>query len=325
MKRLIAIVCVLSACGGLAVDPALLMRTHTDPSRMRAQYGANSWHFATGFLRGGETAFTAIAWIRLHDTSTIASFGSQWSIEAARATREGGAVLPAIREVSVAGSNDGGTFADPHYACPELLADQWGYGCYAVNVRTGVPLTLVIAGTERQIPASNGVMQAFNVQGSAADYSWSLSSDWADDVEFGFAVNPLVEFFGQTGQIRWGGFYGSEREGAIEMAPITNEWMMCVAQARIVGGTVVDRMAAFTWGGENFPPGVSAHAASRASFAHDARVSFFTLHFAGVYFTKDVYGFKIFDRWLTDDELRNVRDLDMFEMQRRGMSRWRND
>lgn len=26
---------------------------------------------------------------------------------------------------------------------------------------------------------------------------------------------------------------------------------------------------------------------------------------------------------ISDDELRNVRDLDMFEMQRRGMTRWR--
>ena len=39
----------------------------------------------------------------------------------------------------------------------------------------------------------------------------------------------------------------------------------------------------------------------------------------------DVYGEKIFPQWLDDDQLRNVRDLDMFEMRRRGFTRWRND
>lgn len=324
MKRLVAIVCLLSS-SCWAVDTSLLMRTHTDPSRMRAAYGENDWCFATGFLQGGETAFTAVVWVRFHSPSNVASFCSQWSIEAARATREGGAELPAIREVSTAGSNDGDTFSDPQYACPEIIADQWGYGCYAVNVRTAVPLTLVIAGTERQIAASNGVMQAFNVLGSAADYSWSLSSDWAEDVEFGFAVNPMVEFFGQAGQINDTRFFGESYLGAIAMAPMTNEWVMCVAQARIAGEKAYDRIAAFTWAAENFPPGEGVNDASRPTFAKDARVSFLSMHLSSVDFRKDVYGFKIFDRWLTDDELRNVRDLDMFEMQRRGMSRWRND
>lgn len=38
---------------------------------------------------------------------------------------------------------------------------------------------------------------------------------------------------------------------------------------------------------------------------------------------RDFYGMKCFPWCLSDDELRNVRDLDMFEMQRRGMTRWR--
>ena len=35
------------------------------------------------------------------------------------------------------------------------------------------------------------------------------------------------------------------------------------------------------------------------------------------------YGMKCFPGCLSDDELRNVRDLDMFEMRRRGYTRWR--
>ena len=34
---------------------------------------------------------------------------------------------------------------------------------------------------------------------------------------------------------------------------------------------------------------------------------------------------KLFPRCMTDDELRNVRDLDVFEMQRRGITRWKED
>ena len=97
---------------------------------------------------------------------------------------------------------------------------------------------------------------------------------------------------------------------------------MCAIQARIEGTNAIERMAQFTWDAETWPPGEGTNAASRATFAPDARVSIMWMAFGGLDVREDVYGFKIFDRWLSDDELRNVRDLDMFEMRRRGYARW---
>jgi len=331
MKRAASIFALLlsACCLNLhAVDAALLMRTHTDPSRMRGSFGVLNWQLCTGFLRGGETAFTAVCWVRFAQMGNVRinCFCSQWSLEAARATREGGAELPGTLDMTSASGARGWRFADPHYACPEDLADQWGYGCYAVNVETPTPLTVTLAGSERQVAASNGVIQAFNIQGSAADYTLAVSpADPSATYRIGFAVNPLVHFYGLMMQPDNAGFADSGWGGVPLVESISNEWTMCVAQGRVVGGNVIERLAAFTWSGETFPPGETTNGASRASFAKDARVSFYTVHFGGTDAPRDVWGFKVFDGWFTDDQLRNVRDLDMFEMQRRGMSRWRND
>ena len=328
MKWLSSIPCLLlSACCLRAADPSILLaRTHTDPSRMSGKFGVMDWPFATGFMRGGETAFTAVCWLRFRQMENVRvnAFCSQWSLEAARATREGGAALPPILDMTSASGTRGWQFSNPQYACPEILADQWGYGCYAVNVETPTALTITLAGTEKQVEASVGEVQAFNIQGTAEDYTLAVSPANPSAVyHIGFAVNPLVRFYGIMSQPDSAGFAKTEYLGSPLVPSISNEWTMCVAQGRVVGSKVIDRLVAFTWYGESFPPGETTNDASRATFAKDARVSFYSAHFCGTDAPRDIWGFKIFDRWLTDDQLRNVRDLDKFEMCRRGMTRFK--
>ena len=201
MRRAASIFVLLGALTALAVDPSLLMRTHTDPSLMFMVPNVLSVDVMTGFLGGGEEGFTAVAWIRFYPTNGIVMNvpNSLWSIEPARATREGGAELPAIMDYQTVTDNSGGTFADPHYDYREdTLEDTWQYGCYCVNIETPVDVTVTIAGAERFVAGSNGVKQAFNILGTAADYSWSVTgpTGGATPVKFGFAANPLVKFYG---------------------------------------------------------------------------------------------------------------------------------
>lgn len=332
MRRAASIFALLGALAALAVDPALLMRTHTDPSRMFAVCGVRDIDVMTGFMGGGEVGFTAVGWVRFHPMSGPVGMTvphSMWSIEPARATREGGAELPAIMDYQTVTDNSGGTFANPHYACPEGFEGQWAYGCYCVNIETPVDVTVTIAGAERFVAASNGVKQAFNILGTAADYSWSVTgpTGGATPVKFGFGVNPLVHFYCVTCQSS-DPIYdsGGDRLGAPALPNITNEWVMLTVQGKIENGVMSSRMAYFTWGGEVFPSEWNTDAVQAAHFAKDARVRISIARMGGVDLItalRDIYGMKLFPYCLSDDELRNVRDLDMFEMQRRGMTRWR--
>ena len=328
MRRAASIFALLGALAALAVDPAFLIRTHTDPSRMFAVPNVRSVDVMTAFLNGGEEGFTAVAWICFHPTNVIVVSvpHSLLSIETARATREGGAELPAIMDYQTVTDNSGGTFANPHYDYREdTLEGQWGYGCYCVNIETPVDVTVTIAGAERFVAASNGVKQAFNILGTAADYSWSVTgpTGGATPVKFGFGVNPLVPFYSVMCQPSSLGFSAEEIPGGPCVPSITNEWVMVVSQAQIVNGVMSSRMAYFTWAGEIFPSTWRTDAVQASHFAKDARVKISTMHFGGTDGVRDFYGMKLFPYCLSDDELRNVRDLDMFEMQRRGMTRWR--
>lgn len=327
-RHIVLVLGAVAALGVHAMDASMLLAgTHTDPSRMRL-VTSDTINLLTGFMDGGESAVTVVTWVRVRQRAMASTaFGTFWSVDPARATREGGAELPAIKEYAPVAATSGGSFADPHYDDCGLGGD-WQYGCYAVNVQTDVPLTLTLAGAERQIAASNGVKQAFNIQGVAADWSWSLSGASAGNVSFGFGANPLVRFFGEPAQIDGKAFAMSDREGVVRVPTITNEWFMCSFRVRLDGaGHGIERQAGFNWVAEWFPQGEATNDVTRTSFARDARVAMM-LYSAGIEeVNKDVerYGVKVFPRWLTDDELRNVRDLDMFEMQRRGFTRWRND
>ena len=113
MRRAASIFVLLGALTALAVDPALLMRTHTDPSRMFMVQNVRSVDVMTGFLGGGEEGFTAVAWIRFYPTNAVYVNAAHtlWSVKPARATREGGALLPAIMEYQTV--TDNSTLRDP--------------------------------------------------------------------------------------------------------------------------------------------------------------------------------------------------------------------
>ncbi len=327
MRRAASIFALLGALAALAVDPALLMRTHTDPSRMLAVPGVRWNDVMTAYLERDSDGFSAVGWLRIHPTNQlyITIPVTLWSVDAARPTRSGGPRIPATMEYQTVTDNSGGTFANPHYACPDALADQWQYGCYCVNIDTPVDVTVTIAGAERFVAASNGVKQVFNILGTAADYSWSVTgpTGGATPVNFGFGVNPLVKFYGINCQSDEAAYMADEGPGAPLVPNVTNEWVMAVSQAKIIDGKVIARMAYFTWGSEIFPSGWQTNEVNAACFAAGAFVRINTMHFGGLDQMRDFYGMKLFNRCLTDDELRNVRDLDMFEMQRRGMTRWR--
>ena len=69
---------LLSACSLQAVDPALLMRTRTDPTRMRFAQARTPMYHATAWLKGGETAFTHVVWLRRRETRSLgAPYSSQ--------------------------------------------------------------------------------------------------------------------------------------------------------------------------------------------------------------------------------------------------------
>lgn len=329
MRRAASIFALLGALAAFAVDPAFLMRTHTDPSRMFAVPNVRSVDVMTAFLNGGEVGFTAVAWIRFHPITGAIGQAipySMWSVDSARATREGGAELPAIMDYQTVTDNSGGTFANPHYQCPDTLQGQWGYGCYCVNIETPVDVTVTIAGAERSVAASNGVKQAFNILGTAADYSWSVTgpTGGATPVKFGFGVNPLVHFYGIMCQGSEEMFYSSEVPGGPSVPGITNEWAMVIVQSKIENGVMSSRMAYFTWATEIFPTSWQTETVQAAHFARDSRARISLCRFGGSTDNlREFYGMKIFPCCLSDDELRNVRDLDMFEMQRRGYTRWR--
>ena len=328
MRRAASIFVLLGALTALAVDSALLMRTHTDPSRMFAVPNVRYTDVMTGFLGGGEEGFTAVAWIRFHPTNRndITIPIAMWSVNPARATREGGDEIPAIMDYQTVTDNSGGTFANPHYVCPETTLDrQWQYGCHCVNIETPVDVTVTIAGAERFVVASNGVKQAFNIQGTAADYSWSVTgpTGGSTPVRFGFGVNPLVKYYNILCQSDDRVYDVGDVPGAPFVAKITNEWAMVVSQARIDNGTMQGRMAFFTWAGEIFPDTWQTNTVESSHFEKDARVWISLAYLGANDLVREFYGMKVFPHCLTDDELRNVRDLDMFEMQRRGMTRWR--
>lgn len=328
-RHIVLVLGAVAALGLHAMDASMLLAgTRTDPSRMRL-WKSDSVNLFASFMDGGEQAATAVVWVRTRRPTgmPMSQFVSFWSVDPARATREGGPELPAIKEYAPVAATSGGTFANPNYD-DRGLGGRWVYGCYVVNVQTDVPLTLTIAGAEKQIAASNGVKQVFNIQGAAADWSWSLSGASSGNVSFGFGTNPLVQFYGSPVQIANEGYGMVARGGTICASGITNEWFMCAYRLRFDGaGHVIERQAGFSWDAEWFPPGEGTNETVRTSFAKDARIAvdLYSTAITDVQQGVERYGVKVFPQWLTDDQLRNVRDLDMFEMQRRGFTRWRND
>ena len=140
---------------------------------------------------------------------------------------------------------------------------------------------------------------------------------------FGFGVNPLIEFHGLNSQPEI--MFARSAEGEILLPFITNEWVMCTARVRIENGYAREKHAAYTWETENVATNENLVATSRTSFPRNARARMQVVFIGRDNHAVDymsTWGHKFIGRWLSDDELRMVRDLDVREMQRRGEPRW---
>lgn len=312
-----------AACG--AVSPPFLMCVPEmgDPSTQREPWMVvpNANNILTCFVPRETEEYTLVCWSRcfLPEGDGMRFPAVSLSVEAARSTSEGGAGLPAVRDFAPVTLSPGGTWSmdglPTAYELPGTLRDSdWRWGCFCVNVLTATPLTITVAGTERQVPAADG-KQIFNILGSAADRSVTIAAaDPAAAVDFGIAVNPLRQFFGGATQPEEGGPPGWESD--INMS---NECTYTALCCRIVGATNCTWDAAW-----RTPSGKSGRFGgtgglwkARARFARDARISLNWFSSSPVYSSNEVYGVKWVPRWLPDEEIDRIYDADLEEIRRR--------
>lgn len=335
MKRCLPIIVVIAelAAGGAATMYWMLARPRMNP---RMSYAMNppreipyphwveSFH---GYASGGETGMTVVAWAKYttsHANLLVPPFvmGS-CTAEAARPTREGGAPLTNLVTGTVSDAQtidvSSGSWAreclPTGYAVPSTLAgSQWQYGCYCINVTTDTPLTLSVADTEIYIPATNGMVR--NVQGSSASRHVIVTPESASaSVQFGIAEMPLHQFVGaQSDCADLGGEFHTDQGGLDET------WRMFAFRARIDNGKMIVRMDGYT-------PGTRLEKVQcvtqdlfrvRSTFEKDAM---FRMNCAGFGIETITVGMcmaKMFEGWITDEQVERIRDLDVAELVRHG-------
>lgn len=278
---------------------------------------SNVNEIATFWLPEETDAFTVMVWQRSNVGPTGTRFIlAYYTAEAARSTQEGGPELPGIREFAPVSLSAGGTWSmsglPSEYEQPENFGYKWQYGCFCVNVLTQTPLTMTVAGAEKQIPASAS-KQVFNILGEADDRSVTISAaDPSAPVDFGIAVNPLIQFMGQdigdtdvfSGD--WDGINVSNRctfivlRCKIDAGHTTSTW--CGECRQTDGHSLIETRAEPLW-------------KERARFAKNARATFSWCTW-GVnpgydYRCCEVYGKKMAMRWLSDAEIDRIYDADL--------------
>ena len=282
-----------------------------------------------GYASGGETGMTVIAWMKysssLGSQKVIPPFVSgSCTAEACRATRDGGAGLTNLVTGSLADAGtidvSGGSWSmeclPTGYAVPVTLSDtQWQYGCYCINISTDTPLMLSVADTEIYIPVTNNMVR--NVQGSSASRYVIVTPESASaNVQFGIAEMPLHQFVGAQSDANGRGVGDSEDGGLAET------WRMFAFRARLDAGNMIVRMDGYTSNGHlTIPQGATLELfRARSTFEKDAM---FRLSIAGHATDSLSIGTcmaKMFDGWLSDEQVERIRDLDVQELVRHGLS-----
>lgn len=337
MKRsipIIAAIAALAACG--AATHWMLARPRMNP---RMNYALNPpreipyphWvESFRGYANGGETGMTVIAWMKYSS-----SYGQRivppfvmgsCTAEAARPTRDGGApltnlvtgTLSSAQAIDVSGGSWAMQCLPTGYAVPDTLANsQWQYGCYCINVTTDTPLTLSVADTEIYIPATNNMVR--NVQGSS-DSRWCIVTpeSASANVQFGIAETPLHQFIGAQSD----GMDDSSgvRTGVSDYGGLAEAWRMFAFRARIKDGQMIVQM-------DGYSPGTHLEEVQcvtqdlfrvRSTFEKDAM---FRLNCAGFDIETVTIGMcmaKMFEGWITDEQVERIRDLDVAELVRHG-------
>ena len=337
MKRsipIIAAIAALAACG--AATNWMLARPRMNPRMSYAMNPPQELHYphwaepTRGYAGGGETGMTMIAWMKYSTTyaeQIIPPFvmGS-CTAEAARPTREGGAPLTNLvtgtlsdaQQIDVSSGSWAMECLPTGYAVPSTLADsQWQYGCYCINVSTDTPMTLSVADTELYIPATNSMVR--NVQGSSASRYVIVTPESASaNVQFGIAEMPLHQFVGtqSDGESTEGGM----QIGANEYGGLDETWRMFAFRARIDEGKMIVQMDGYT-------PGTHLSKVQcvtqellrvRSTFEKDAMFRFSCAGCGVETLTIGICLQKMFDGWITDEQVERIRDLDILEMARQG-------
>jgi len=213
------------AAGALgAFSPlAMLARPSSDgpdPSVLMARTSSSAWPARLHPLVAttGESAPTSLtwgAWMKLSGQSArwgsvkpinAYAIGSFFCPKTSLATKEGGPSLPNLlshpdSEPLPLDANGDWTDAGVLPSSYDLDGmdvgtGDWTNGCYCVNVRTDEPVTLTVAGVQREIPASAEV-QIFNMNGLGASRDVSVHASSPDAVVYlGVAENPFRRFYG---------------------------------------------------------------------------------------------------------------------------------
>ncbi len=210
-------------------------------------------------------------------------------------------------------------------------ADVFPYGVYNVNITTDTDLTLVVGGAERAVTASDE-MQAFLIQPTADDRSVSITAASADaTVKFGIAESPTVEFIGDNLWSHFdsnGNVYKDQRYQGVR----DEEWLCFVMRAKVNADKTVTYQYGALYDDEDVwneaKTKTPQWTAPNAYFQPYARIQVMLAWMTN--FTTEEgrakapkvgsYGGKLFNGWLEDDFISMIRDQDVTEMKRRGMS-----
>ena len=342
MKRVALLALALLAFRGTFAAPLELLMTPRfgDPTRMTMRDRSGVFDLATSFIeREGVTSLTYIVWMKWNPNGRNA-YGNPFVMchitpDYGRSTLEGGRQLPNVSPSTWANylTLDNGTWSAPdclpaNYECPATLQSQnWKYGCYCFNVETDSDLTLTIAGAEKNIAASNGVRQIFNIMGETSSRAVAISAASADaHIRFEIAENPLCQFVG-------GQFDGSGGSGTLmnvsQGGLSSNEWRMIVFSAVITNGVVSTYTRGYNAQGQMPSARRTTDALFRphTAFSYNSRFRLMVAEAGGIGGLSShdlptehflVYGFRGYCKWLTEGEILRMYEQDAAELQRRG-------
>ena len=340
MRRLtILLFAVLLALAGVASPELLAPPAFGDPTRMRAKAYANAFELQSAFFGDGNaTNFTLLCWMRWTPRANYPAEAS-WacpfvmvsvSADPAQATKEGGPELENLcsHRYEVPLTLSGGTWAatclPATYDYPPSCSD-WQYGCYCVNVETDAALTVNVGGAERNVAASNGVRQVFNIKAETASRAVSISAaSNSARVKFGIAENPLVQFIGAQFDSQGAQHMGT---GSPSLGGIaSDEWRLVVARGLIATNCLTVSVCGFNATSQLDAQETCTQALwhPRATFAKHARIrlsvaSLMGLSLDGQDDTITLYGYRVYRGWMSEADILRMRDLDVAEMTRRGM------
>ena len=321
MKR--AVYIALAALTAGATDPRLIMPFNGDPSALPPPtLVSNANSIATLFVPEPTASYTVSLWHRTVAPGNEFRFVStMFSAESARATREGGPELPATREYAPITLSAGGTWSMsglPQYDVPEtLVGGEWDYGCFCVNILTPTPVTLTVAGTEKQVPASN-TKQIFNILGSTSSRSVTLSAaDPSAAIDFGIGPNPLIRYFGGTVEGEDWAYSMDWYTMSISNQLVCTQLGVWIENGEFVWKCKVRRLDG---GVDIVAARIHPESVTNLVISKDARICVTWCGFLNegyVYPATEVWGVRYAGRLLEDWELDRIFDIELAEIRRR--------